>query len=432
MCEPALPTESIESLRAERDALREVVEQLRERIAQLEARLGKDSHNSSKPPSSDPPFKKPAPRSQRQVSGRKPGGQKGHPGATCDLVEDPDQRVVVPLAGQCVCGCPLALLSAEVQAERRQVLELVMQRAVTEYRVVAGTCICGCEHRSEFPAEVSAPLQYGPGVLAAAVYLNQYQLLPVRRCVGLLADWMGIGIAPATLARAVALAAGRLAAPVAAIGEALTEQVLAHADETGLRVGRDLHWLHVLSTGQLTHYHTHRKRGLAALAAGGLLARFTGTLVHDHWSAYRHYDCQHACCNAHHLRELTAISETIPSQTWAGAMHALLCEANAAARAAREAGHSHLPAQQIAQFTTRYDDILSGARLRNPIRPALPARRGRTKQSPAANLVTRLINHRDDTLRFLTDLRVPFDNNQAERDIRLAVTQAESLRLLSR
>jgi transposase len=180
-----------------------------------------------------------------------------------------------------------------------------------------------------------------------------------------------------------------------------------------------LHWLHVLSTGQLTHYHTHRKRGLAALAAGGLLARFTGILVHDHWAAYRHYDCQHACCNAHHLRELTAISETIPSQTWAAEMHTLLCEANAAARAAREAGHSHLPAQQIAQFTTRYDDILTGARLRNPIRPALPARRGRTKQSPAANLVTRLINHRDDTLRFLTDLRVPFDNNQAERDIRM-------------
>ena len=426
MCEPSPPTETIESLRAERDLLRALVaeqgrliEQLQQRIAQLEARLGKDSHNSSNPPSSDPPFKKPAPRSQRQADGRKPGGQKGHPGATCDLVETPERTVVMPLAGHCTCGCPLALLNAEVQAERRQVVELVMQREVTEYRVVAGTCTCGCAHRSDFPAEVSAPLQYGPGALAAAVYLNQYQLLPYRRCVGLLADWVGIGIAPATLARAVALAAGRLAAPVAAIGEALLEQAVAHADETGLRVGRDLHWLHVLSTEQLTHYHTHPKRGLAALAAGGLLARFAGILVHDHWSAYRHYDCQHACCNAHHLRELISLSETIPSQTWAGEMHALLREANSAARSARDTDVRALPADVIAQFTQRYDDILSAARLRNPLRPPQPGRRGRTKQSPAANLVTRLINHRDDTLRFLNDLRVPFDNNQAERDIRM-------------
>jgi|APFre7841882724_1041349.scaffolds.fasta_scaffold23828_1 transposase len=406
-------------LGAENAALRAQVEQLLERVRELEARLAKDSHNSSKPPSSDPPFKKPPPRTLRQASGKKPGGQKGHPGATRALVDDPEHTVVIPLAGHCACGHALETLAVDTLPERRQVADLEVRRAVTEYRTVAGRCVCGQVHRSGWPAGVEAPLQYGPGVAALAVYLTQYQQLPYQRSAELLQALAGIALAPATLYAMGQEAAVRLAAPVAAIGQALVASAVAHADETGLRVAGALQWLHVLCTATLTFYAVHAKRGRDALAAIGLLATFRGILVHDHWAAYREFSCHHAFCNAHHLRELIAVAETYPRLAWPHELIALLCEANEAARMARAAGLAALPGPMIEDFFTRYAAILSAAARCHPRRTAPPGRRRRLKQSPAYNLITRLQAQRDAVLRFITDLRVPFDNNQAERDIRM-------------
>lgn len=398
----------------------ELIEQLRQRVAELEARLAKDSHNSSKPPSSDPPFRKPPPRSQRKASGRKPGGQKGHQGATRALVDEPDHVVVMALEGACTCGCCQSQIDVELLPERRQVVELVIGREVTEYRVVAGTCACGRVHRSDFPEGISAPVQYGPGVSAFAVYMTQYQLLPFERSAAVLAELAGITISPGSLYRAVESAAARLQAPVAAIREALVGAPLAHADETGVRVGGALQWLHVLSTSALTAYFPHPKRGGEAIEAFGLLRRFAGVLVHDHWKPYAALPCQHAYCNAHHLRELIAIAETIPSQRpWAEDMIALLCEANTLTSEARAAGFAALPAPLVRDIQTRYDAILDIAKTRNPAREPKPGSRRRVRQSPAHNLVKRLSANRDAVLRFVTDLRVPFDNNQAERDVRM-------------
>jgi transposase len=397
-----------------------LIEQLRQRIAELEARLAKDSHNSSKPPSSDPLFRKPPPRSQRKASGRKPGGQKGHPGATRALVDQPDHVQVIPLEGACTCGRCRSQMPAQPLPERRQVIELVIRRAVTEYRVVAGTCACGRVHRSDFPEDIRAAVQYGPGVSAFAVYLTQYQLLPFERTAAVLDELAGIAISPGSLYHAVETAAVRVQAPVAAINDALVAAPLAHADETGVRVGGALQWLHVLSSASLTAYFPHPKRGGEALEAFGLLARFAGVLVHDHWSAYARFACQHAFCNAHHLRELTAIAETIPSQrAWAEDMIALLCEANALTGEARAAGYLALPGPMASDIQARFDAILAVAKARNPTRMPKPGTRRRIRQSPAHNLVTRLGEHREGVLRFVTDLRVPFDNNQAERDIRM-------------
>jgi transposase len=419
-------TSSVESPSAELLRLRALVaeqaaliEQLLERIQELEARLAKDSHNSSKPPSSDPPFKKPPPRSQRKPSGRKPGGQKGHRGVTRTLVEHPDHRVIVPLTGTCSCGRCCTQIDTEVLSERRQVVELVIRSEVTEYRIVSGTCACGRVQRSAFPDGIEAPVQYGPSVSAFAVYMTQYQLLPYQRTADALDELAGIALSPGTVHRAVEVAAERLQAPVQAIRGALVTAPVAHADETGMRVGGGLHWLHVLSTASLTAYFAHPKRGVEALEAFGLLAQFLGVLVHDHWSAYARYDCLHAFCNAHHLRELIAIAETIPSQTWAGDMIALLCEANVLTCEARTQGLKALPADVVEPLQARYDTILTAAEARNPRRPRRPGSRGRVKQSPAYNLVARLREHRDEVLRFITDLRVPFDNNLAERDIRM-------------
>jgi transposase len=395
------------------------IAQLLQRVRELEARLAKDSHNSSKPPSSDPPFKKPPPRTLRQRSGKKPGGQKDHPGATCALVDDPEQTVVIPLAGCCTCGHDLSALAVEELPERRQVADLVVRREVTEYRTVRGVCACGQVHRSAWPADVEAPVQYGPGVAAFAVYLTHYQQLPYQRAAELLDALAGIALSPATIYTMGREAAARLAAPVAVIGQALVREAVAHADETGMRVAGALQWLHVLCTATLTFYAVHAKRGRDALAAIGLLAAFRGILVHDHWSAYAAYTCQHAFCNAHHLRELIGIAETYPRLSWPKQLVALLCEANEATGMARAAGLAALPGPMIEDFFTRYDALLAEGARCHPRRAGPPGRRGRVKQTPAYNLIARLRDHRQEVLRFVTDLRVPFDNNQAERDIRM-------------
>jgi len=292
---------------------------------------------------------------------------------------------------------------------------------VIEYRIVAGTCACGRAHRSDFPEGVAAPVQYGPSVSALAVYLTQDQLLPYQRTAKLLAEVGGIPLSPGSVHRAVELAGVRLKPLEQAIRDALITAGVAHADETGIRVGTKLYWLHVLSTPALTAYFPHPKRGAEALDAFGLLELFTGVLVHDHWSADERYSCLHAFCNAHHLRELIALAETIPSQQrWAEEMIALLCEANTRTADARREGLEALPAAEVERLHARYDAILDTAAQRNPPRLPPPGSKRRIKQSTAYNLVKRLREKREEVLRFITDLRVPFDNNQAERDMRMA------------
>ena len=211
----------------------------------------------------------------------------------------------------------------------------------------------------------------------------------------------------------------RLEAPVTAIRDALVAAPVAHADETSLHVNGTLHGLPVLSTNRLTAYSPHPKRGAEALDAFGLLSQFVGVLVYDHGSAYERYQCLHAFCNAHHLRELIAIAGRSPSQPWATDMITLLCQANAVVGETQAQDLETLPASNGEHLWARYDTILSKAEAGNPPRPCRPGTRGRVKQSPACNLVRRLRKRRNEVLRFLTDRRVPFDNNQAERGLRI-------------
>jgi transposase len=416
---PNIKDAELSRLRAENAEQARQIAQLLERIQTLEARLAKDSHNSSKPPSSDPPFKKPPPRSRRERSGRKPGGQKDHPGATRALVDDPEHTIVLPLAGRCACGRECAEITPEILPERRQIIDLVVRREVTEYRPVAGVCVCGQAHRSPFPEALSAPVQYGPALSALAVYLTHYQQLPYQRSAELLGALVGLTLSPATLVNLGREAGARLAAPVAAIAQAVVGSAVAHADETGLRVAGALHWLHVLCTPLLTCYAVHAKRGAEALLGIGLLSGFRGILVHDHWRAYLSTPAQHAFCNAHHLRELIAIAEIDPVLSWPKRLIALLCEANDVTIAARNAGLKALPRLMVEDLIARYDGILADAVCFHPPRRPPPASRRRVKQTPAYNLIARLRTHRDEVLRFITDLRVPFDNNLAERDLRM-------------
>jgi transposase len=405
-------TEQVERLTVE-------VSELRAENEQLRGRLGTDSHNSSKPPSSDGPGSKPHPKSRREPSGRKPGGQPGHRGQTLQQVETPDAVAVDrPVACR---GCGEGLDQASVvRCERRQVLDLPPVRVqVTEYQAETRRCAgCGVETSGQFPVGVDAPVQYGPGVATLAVYLNQEQLLPEERTCRVLAEVFGCPISEATLERAVGTCHARLAEVEAAIKQGVTEAEVAHFDETGARLGGKTFWLHVASTATLTFYATHAKRGRAAMDALGVLPAFRGRAVHDGLVSYGQYqDCTHALCNAHHLRELTFVEEQL-KQGWAKDLKTLLLEIKQAVDTARASGLVAVPAAATRDFLTRYDAILAdGARANPP--PAPTGKRGRPKRGKAGSLVDRLRTHKAETLAFLDDFAVPFDNNQAERDIRM-------------
>ena len=361
-----------------------LIEQLLRRVQELEAWLPKDSHNSSKPPSVDTPFKKPPPRSLRKACGKKPGGQKGHPGATLGLVDEPDRTLILPLTGHCDYGRCCAGIVASPLPERRQVTELVIRSEVSEYRIVEGVCAYDRVQRSAFPPGIDAPVQYGPRVSAFAMPMTQYQFLPYQRTAELLYERAWIAISPATIYAAVMSAATRVQAPVQGIGQALVRAVVAHADETGVRVGGKLHGLQVLSTDPVTTYFAHAKHGQDALEAFGLLADFGGILVHDHGSAYDRYEGLHAFSNAHHPRELIGLVEDFPAQTLAAPMIDLLGEAKEAADQARDQG-----ARGVAH---PYPGTVSGSLRRDPQagRGAQPPQHPAHRHPRADQTITRL------------------------------------------
>ncbi len=394
---------------------------LRSENQALRGRLAKDSHNSSKPPSSDGPgAPKRVPKSLRGVSGRRPGGQPGHVGHSLALVEPPDE-VVVHQPAACG-GCGAALAEAPVlRTERRQVIELPVVRAqVIEHRAETRGCPgCGQATTAPFPADVLAPIQYGPGVATLAVYLHQEQLLPVERTGRVLGEAFGCPISNGTLERMVARCADAVTDVVAAIKQAVIAAAVVHADETGLSLNGTTAWLHVAGTDRLTWYAAHPKRGQAALDALGVLPAARGRVVHDGLASYWHYaQCTHALCNAHHLRELTFVEEHL-KQPWAGQLKTLLLEIKEAADRARADGVPALSAEAQQGWAARYAALVAEGLRLNPPAPPAGGKRGRPKRSPAGNLALRLSTHQAETLAFMIDLRVPFDNNQAERDLRM-------------
>src|SRR5271168_313444 len=382
---------------------------LKARIAELERRLGLNSSNSSKPPSSDG-LKKPARVSSlRESSGKKSGAQPGHEGQTLRQVAKADK--VVDHHPPVCSGCGEALTpdpSADYAA--RQVFDLPEPQPliVTELRAFSCRCeACGARTRAAFPAEVRAPAQYGARIAAFVVYLLHYQLLPEDRLVELMADLFGVKIAAGTIAAMSRNCAGRLHGFVEALRDFIAKAPVKHMDETGFRIAGKTQWLHVASTALLTFYRTCAKRG-------EMLADVIGVVVHDHWKPY--YTMQsvlHALCNAHHLRELKALVE-IEKEDWARQMQRLLRRACHATNLAREQGVALKPGL-IALFDRCYDGILANGLAFHQCQPALAKtrRRGCPPRRVGHNLLLRLGTRRQDVLRFPTDPSVPFTNNLA-------------------
>jgi transposase len=388
------------------------LDQLERRVKDLEAQLAKNSQNSNKPPSSDG-LSKPSPKSLRTPSGRKPGGQPGHPGQTLQRVKNPDHLLLHALAVCPQCGGRGLVREPVLDYESRQVFDLPPRPLeVTEHRAEIKCCPhCAAQVRAEFPAGVSAPVQYGPRFQSLMVYLNQQQLLPYDRLVQLCEDLFGQPLSAGTLAAANDRAYEKLTPFAQALVNQLPQAPVVHLDESGLRVQGALHWLHVASTQELTFYGVHPKRGTEAMDAFGIIGACQQWVVHDHWKPYFAYqECLHALCNQHLLRELKFLWEE-QHEVWAQQLGHLLLEFHR-----QRQKHGEFNERQFRRALKRYHRIVRRGRYRHP---RLAPGQGRCAQSKAANLLDRLANFDLCVLAFLFDERVPFTNNQGEQDIRM-------------
>jgi transposase len=427
---PPTDDHRLEDYAAEVSDLRALVAELRAqnaaliaRVAELERRLGLNSGNSGKPPSSDGLKKPVRVGSLRERTGKKPGGQKGHPGKTLSRTETPD--VTVDHFPQICAACGATMSEAVATGHAaRQVFDLPEPRPliVTEHRAFACRCgTCGMTTRAAFPEDVAAPVQYGARMAAFVVYLLHFQLLPEKRLAALMADLFGVHLATATIAGMSKACAARFQGFVLAVRDHVAAAPVKHLDETGFRIGGKTQWLHVASTILLTVYRISPKRG-------SLPENVVGVAVHDHWKPY--YTLKgvlHALCNAHHLRELQALIE-IEKEVWARKMRCLLRRACHAANLAREQD-APLSPRLIALIERCYNAIVAEGFAFHEAQPALAGaatfgkRRGRRPRRVGHNLLLRLHGRKQDVLRFLSDPTVPFTNTVAERDMRMMKTR---------
>jgi transposase len=400
-----------------------VIAELRARVAALEAenaelkrRLGMNSTNSSKPPSSDSPFTKPAPKSLRRKSGRKPGGQPGHPGSTLALVDDPNERQRHE-PGPCT-GCGASLVEApEVGMERRQVFDLPpMTVRVIEHQLIARRCGCGTTSCGVAPEGVAAPVQYGSRITAIVLYLYVGQFLSKKRTAQALAELFGTPVCDATVARITKRAADGLDGFLTRVGDRIAEAEVAGFDETGLRVAGALHWVHCARTDKYTLITCHPKRGTKGIDAAGVLGRFRGVAVHDAWAPYDTYvDVAHQLCCAHAQRELAAVADLAgPDVDWCWATQAgdALVAMQKLVAEAVTAGADALDPDTLAGQVQLYRSAAQ-------IGLTQTAARSSTVMRKHHALARRLRDRQDDYLRFTTDWRIPADNNGSERDIRM-------------
>lgn len=413
--------------------------EMQDRIQAAEGKvtsLERNSRTSSKPPSSDRGnfTNPPKPKSQRKKSERKTGGQPGHPGTTLAASENPDYIIEHRLAPDTPCpGCgePISCASTDSPLGdhsylARQVHDLPPppKLEVTEHRVELAHCPhCTSSVSAAFPESVKAPVQYGPRVQATALYLGCFQLLPYKRLTECLRELFNCPLSEGTLANIIKQADQKARQTLEPIRQALLESPVAHADETSCRVNRKRYWWHVFSNDQLTIYYLDPSRGVDGIKRAGMIPNYQGILMHDFLAAYRTFtNCVHGFCNAHLQRELTYLAEEM-DQKWASQMIEVLLEAKELAEKERSRPPESpviIDEETIQRIWRKFADIVLEGYAMNPPPPNPPeGKRGRVKRGKVLNLLDRLDRYGGEIMRYFEDLIVPYDNNQAERDLRM-------------
>lgn len=425
----------------EATALHGMVEQLTGRVAELEAQLGRHSGNSGKPPSSDTLTQRAQQQEERLSRAerrrrarakarqwlrrgepkRRAGKQPGEPGRTLEMVAEPDH--VLTHTPQRCRGCGASLADAPATGmERRQVFDLpLIGPQVWEHRAERRRCRCGTATQGSFPPEATAPASYGPRIRAWACYLLARHHIPVERTAELLADMLGVPVSTGWCSGITAEAARGLGGFLAEVADQLIGAEVLHVDETGARIAGRRLWFHDACTPTLTLLDCHPRRGVEATRDMGVLPAFRGVAVHDRWKPlFTYTEAEHALCCAHLLRDLAAVAEIPTQKTWAEGMADLLLDAKDAVEDASAKGRTCLSPRRLGKLSERYDQLVADALAANPD----PVDRGRTKpERDSYNLVRAFGTYKTEILRFAHDFRVPFDNNQAERDLRMTKLQ---------
>lgn len=398
-------------------ALRAMFEMLLMIITLLAGKLGLNSQNSSKPPSTDPNRKK---KIGSNKGNNKPGGQPGRVGKNLEPVDTPDRIIPIKLDKR---RLPKGNYT-EVGFESRQVIDIEISRIVTEYRAQILEDAAGKRHVAAFPKGISRPIQYGQSIKAHAVYLSQFQLIPYERVADYFINEASIPISVGSLFNFNQEAYDLLEGFDAIAKQKLIEAALVHADETGINVNGKRIWLHNASNERWTYFYPHEKRGCDAMNEIDILPRFGGTLIHDHWKPYYTYqDCQHGLCNAHHLRELQWVIDNHAEHTWAKSMQDLLLEMN---EAVNKTEKNCLNKVEVDAYRMRFRQIIQKGEAEMPLPPPEPdqsKKRGREKKPKERNLLERLRDFENDVLRFMVETDVPFTNNRGENDIRMTKVQ---------
>lgn len=384
------------------------------------ARLTKNSKNSSIPPSQDQNREK---KKNQADDKKKPGGQQGREKKILELVANPDEVVEVTVDQNTL---PKGHVYKTVGHVRRQVTEILLKAHVKEYRLEIVENEFGKRYMANSPDGASRPAQYGNSIKSLSVYMSLYQMIPYARVQDFFMHQASIPFSEGSVFNFNKQAFDLLAEFANIVKDRLQQADILHGDETGINVNGKRIWLHNASNDKWAYLVPHLARGAKAMDETGILPNFKGTMIHDNWSAYFTYkDCQHALCNAHHLRELQAAIEAEPKHTWAKQMKDLLCAINDSTITAGGA----LKEAEALNYRFKYRDIIKIGEAECPL-PEPPTlkdgekkKRGKIKKAKSRNLLERLKNLENETLRFMTDMHVPFTNNQGENDIRMTKVQ---------
>ena len=388
-------------LKAENAVLKKTVQQLTARLEELERRFKLDSQTSHKPSGAEP-FRKPI--VTRTQSNKPSGGQKGHPGKTLEMTNTPDMVKTIEVNLCEACQADLSKTKSQ-RKKRGQVFDILpASMIVTEYQTEEKVCICGHMTASTLPEGVYCGAQYGPNIRTRTAYLNVKQLIPEDRTAETMCDLFGVDLCPATVANYVAELSEKVEAHDEQNRQEIEDAPVKNSDETSFRIGKKTVWLHVQSTKTHTYYKPANQRG-------DIIKTTRGVLVSDHFKSYKALkDLKHAFCNAHHIRELEAVSK-YDKESWAAPLKKLLQFACYRAKLPDVLRYQE-------RISNQYDVWIEQGLQYHQLLPPLESRTGK-KQRTGYNLLIRLRDNKDSVLRFMYEPEVPFTNNLAEQDLRM-------------